>query len=186
MKNVKRKPKTPRPKSSLVVLRQLCNLIPEHLVGKLSREWGVDKLCRTFSAWSHVVAMVYAQLTHAIGLNDVCDSLRVHSGLLSTVRWATPPARNTLSHAGKMRSAKFAENLFWQVLAYLGALNPHFSKSRRGHKAIASRFRRAIHIVDSTVIELVANCMDWAKHRRRKAAAKCHGVLPTVVSPGAI
>ncbi len=28
--------------------------------------------------------------------------------------------------------------------------------------------------MDSTVIELVANCMDWAKHRRRKAAAKCH------------
>jgi hypothetical protein len=24
------------------------------------------------------------------------------------------------------------------------------------------------------VIELVANCMDWAQHRRRKAAAKCH------------
>jgi hypothetical protein len=28
--------------------------------------------------------------------------------------------------------------------------------------------------VDSTTIELVALCMDWAKHRRRKAAAKCH------------
>jgi hypothetical protein len=25
-----------------------------------------------------------------------------------------------------------------------------------------------------TAIALVANCMDWAKHRRRKAAAKCH------------
>jgi len=31
-----------------------------------------------------------------------------------------------------------------------------------------------IHIVDATTIERVANCMDWAKHRRRKAAAKCH------------
>jgi len=28
--------------------------------------------------------------------------------------------------------------------------------------------------VDTTVMELVANCMDWAKHRRRKAAAKTH------------
>lgn len=28
--------------------------------------------------------------------------------------------------------------------------------------------------MDSTTIKLVANCMDWAKHRRRKAAAKCH------------
>jgi IS4 transposase len=31
-----------------------------------------------------------------------------------------------------------------------------------------------VHAVDSTTIELVASCMDWAKHRRRKAAAKCH------------
>src|SRR6202012_4014693 len=31
-----------------------------------------------------------------------------------------------------------------------------------------------IHIVDTTVMELVANSMDWAKHRRRKAAAKTH------------
>ena len=31
-----------------------------------------------------------------------------------------------------------------------------------------------IHWVDSTTLQLVANCMDWAKHRRRKAAAKCH------------
>jgi len=28
--------------------------------------------------------------------------------------------------------------------------------------------------VDSTTIHLVAQCVDWARHRRRKAAAKCH------------
>jgi hypothetical protein len=28
--------------------------------------------------------------------------------------------------------------------------------------------------VDSTTIPLIASCLDWAKHRRRKAAAKCH------------
>lgn len=39
---------------------------------------------------------------------------------------------------------------------------------------MARRFKRAISIVDATTIELVASCLDWAKHRRRKAAAKCH------------
>jgi hypothetical protein len=39
---------------------------------------------------------------------------------------------------------------------------------------LARRFRRAISVLDSTTMELVASCMDWAKHRRRKAAAKCH------------
>ena len=45
----------------------------------------------------------------------------------------------------------------------------------RGQSAgMAHRFRRSIHIVDSTVVQLMASCLDWAKHRRRKAAAKCH------------
>jgi len=38
----------------------------------------------------------------------------------------------------------------------------------------AFRFKAPISIMDSTVVELVANSMDWAKHRRRKAAAKTH------------
>lgn len=117
--------------------------------------------------------MLYAQLTHCIGLNDVCDSLGLHSGALSAVRGATPPARNTLSHAGKNRPALMMEKLFWAMRSHLDGLCPDFSIGRRG-RGIARRFRKTIHLVDSSVIELVANCIDWAKHRRRKAAAKCH------------
>jgi hypothetical protein len=36
------------------------------------------------------------------------------------------------------------------------------------------RLRRTIHVIDSTTLELVLSCIDWAKHRRRKAAAKLH------------
>ena len=36
------------------------------------------------------------------------------------------------------------------------------------------RFQAAIHLVDSATIELLAHCLPWAKHRRRKAAAKAH------------
>lgn len=166
--------KTNRPSASkLSVFRQVCNLIPEHLVPKLARETGVDKKCRTFSAWSHVVAMLYGQFTHCIGLNDACDALELHSGPLSAIRGATPPSRNGLSHAGKERTAELPEKLFWKVLEHLQNLAPGFRKGRRGKGAL-HRFRKTIHVVDSTTIELVASCMDWAKHRRRKAAAKCH------------
>ena len=53
----------------------MCDLIPSHLVGKLSRKHGVDKKSRGFSAWSHVVSMLFAQISGAISLNDVCDNL---------------------------------------------------------------------------------------------------------------
>ncbi len=43
-----------------------------------------------------------------------------------------------------------------------------------GGKGLARRFRRIIHLVDSSTIALIASCIDWAQHRRRKAAAKLH------------
>jgi hypothetical protein len=158
-------------RSQFSVLRQICNLIPNHLVPKLARVTGTEGLCRTFSAWSHCVALLFAQLTHALGLNDVCDSLRLHSGPLCAVRGATPPSRNNLSHANKGRPAELAQQLFWSVLAHLRGLSADFG---RGRRRLAHRFKAAIHVVDATTIELIASCLDWAKHRRRKAAAKCH------------
>src|SRR5687768_11269244 len=75
----KRKPSFQR-SHKLEVLRQICNWIPNFLVSRLARETGVADRARTFSPWSHVVAMLYAQLTHAISLNDVCDALRFSAG----------------------------------------------------------------------------------------------------------
>ncbi len=169
MKKHNRRPPT---RSKLTVLRQLCNLIPTHLVRQLARQTGADQLARTFSNWSHVVALLYAQLVHAIGLNDVCDGLRPHSGPLSAIRGATPPGKNGLSHANKQRPAEMAEALFWQTLEHLKSCCATFAGKHA--RRVAGRFRRAIHVVDSTTLQLIASRMDWAKHRRRKAAAKCH------------
>ena len=155
------------------MFKQVCNLIPPHLVTKLAKEYGVDEKSRTFTPWSHVTALIYAQLTHAIGLNDVCDGLRMNRGALATIRGATPPSRNNLSHANKVRDAQMAEALYWAIMGQLMNQSPGFAKGkiRRGY---LRRFHKAIYAVDSTTIQLVANCLDWAKHRRRKAAAKCH------------
>ena len=156
----------------LTILRQLVELIPTHLVPKLARERGVDRQARTFSPWSHVVALLYAQLSHALSLNDVCDGLRLWATPLRALRGATAPARNTLSHANKIRDCGLAEQVFWQVLAHLQQSFPGFQKGAT--RGLAARFRRSIHVVDATVIQLVASCLDWAQHNRRKAAAKCH------------
>jgi hypothetical protein len=160
-------------RGQFTVLRQVCQLIPPHLVPKTARETGVDEKSRTFSAWSHVVTMLYAQISHALSLNDVCDALRLRVGSLFTVRAARPPAKNTLSHANKVRDCAMAEKLFWAMLKHLQSACPSFVRGG-GKRGVTWRFRRAIHAVDSTTIQLVASCMSWAKHRRRKAAAKCH------------
>jgi len=168
MKNKIRKPA----RSQFNILRQICNYIPAHTVSKIARETGVEEQARTFQPWSHVVALLAAQLTHSIGLNDVCDSLQLQSGPLSAIRGATPPSRNGFSNANRQRSADMAEKLFWSVLEHLKTQSPGFAAGRR--RGPAFRFKAPIHIMDTTVMELVANSMDWAQHRRRKAAAKTH------------
>ena len=140
---------------------------------KLARRYGVDKKARTFRPWNHVVSLLFAQLAHAIGLNDVCDTLRHHAPKLRAIRGAVAPSRNALSHANRERDSDMMEALFWKVLGHLQELSPGFGPSGR-YRGLPRRFKRAIHAIDSTTIALVANCMDWAKHRRRKAAAKMH------------
>ena len=159
-------------RSNDVILHQILKLIPKGVVGRIARETGIDAKARTFGVLSHLGAMLFAQLTHAIGLNDVCDWLRMKVHVLAR-HGLSAPSRNGLSHANKERDAAFIEKLFWEVLAHLQHTSPSFAGGKKG-KGLLHRFKVRIHAVDSTVIQLYANAMDWARHRRRKAAAKMH------------
>lgn len=154
------------------ILRQLCNHIPAHVLPKLVREHRSEGHAREFSHWSQVVTLLYSKISHSFGLNDLCDQMDIHSGSLAAIRGATPARRNTLSHAGKVRPAAIAEGLFWATLKHLREQSPGFG--RRPFPGRLRKLNRTIELMDSTVIELVANCMNWASHRRNKAAAKCH------------
>lgn len=163
-------------KHKFTLLKQVIENIPAYLVAKIANKYGIDKQSRTFSPWSHVVSMLFAHLTHALSLNDVCDTLRHHAGALFTLRNATPPSRNGLSHANKIRSSAMAQDLFYATLSHFSSNFPRFGRFDSPFK-LPRKIKRTINLIDSTTIQLFANCMDWAKHRRRKAAAKCHMLL---------
>lgn len=160
-------------KHKFTVLKQICDLIPAYLVTKLANKHGVAARSRSYSPWSHLVSLIYAQLSHALSLNDICDSQRNHSGALSAIRGATAPSRNGLSNANKVRNPQMAEELFWTILKQMATDHPKFTGDRR-YKKLPRKFKRTIHAIDSSTIQLIAKCLNWAKHRRRKAAAKMH------------
>ena len=68
-------------------------------------------MSRALSVTSDLAAMLFAQLSRAIGLSDICDLLLLKAPLLARFG-VTPPTRNGLSHANKKRDALFAEKLF--------------------------------------------------------------------------
>ena len=159
-------------KNTMVVLGQIIKLIPPKLIEKLKNKHNIQT--RSFTATSHVVSLIHAQLAHALSLNDICDGMRNHHGVLSQIRNCVPPSRNGLSHANKTRTADMAEELFWTVYNNLKDDHPAFFRTSRAYPGLPRRFKRTIHAVDSSTISLVAKCMDWAKHRSQKAAAKIH------------
>jgi len=153
------------PRCKHTVLRQILDIIPRHLVPSLARKHHID--ARGISAWSHVAAMIFGQLTHALSLNDLCDALANHCSLLRSIRGAVPPSRNGLAYANKVRTAAMAEELFWSVLDHLQKLAPSFGRAYSCNHP--HRLKRKIFSIDSAVISLVANCMPWAKVSFRQA-----------------
>ena len=175
---MKTKTKTTR-KRVYPILQQIVQYLPEWTLEKLANKHGVD--ARSFSATSHVVALMIAHLAHTSSLNETCDVCAMHEKKLRYVRNVTPPHRNTLSNANRTRPAAMAEELFWTVKAALETnnvtVNGKTFNPRGRPTGFLHRFKKAIYAIDSTTIQLVLNCIDWAKHRRRKAAAKAHVLL---------
>ena len=175
---MKTKTKTTR-KRVYPILQQIVQYLPEWTLEKLANKHGVD--ARSFSATSHVVALMIAHLAHTSSLNETCDVCAMHEKKLRYVRNVTPPHRNTLSNANRARPAAMAEELFWTVKAALETnnvtVNGKTFNPRGRPTGFLHRFKKAIYAIDSTTIQLALNCIDWAKHRRRKAAAKAHVLL---------
>jgi hypothetical protein len=113
VKNKKRNPAG----SKFTALKQICNFIPGHLVPKLARETGAAGKARDFSNWSHVVALLHAQVAHSIGLNDVCDCLQLNRGALAE-------NRGLLGHkANAVRWQVWMALLTYVLLRYLSFLS---------------------------------------------------------------
>ena len=153
------------------MFRQVCNLIPGHMIPALAREHQIDS--RKFSATSHVFSLLFGHASHAFSLNDICDSLSVHEAEFLRIRDATPPKRNTFSNANRTRDPAMAEALYWKMLGFLQDICPGFTAYGK-HAGFIFRLRREIFAMDSTTLQLTLASIDWARHRRRKAAAKCH------------
>ena len=128
------------------ILRQIVNLIPPNVFHAAAS--ATKDLSRVFTPWSHVVALIYQQLTKTESLNGVCDAARLHASQWQELRGAVPPRRNTFSNANQHRDPTMMETLYWKMLDYLGGLSPEFVCIR--NPSVLARFKkRHIHLLDS-------------------------------------
>ena len=146
-------------------------MIPPRLIGELAQRHAVN--ARKFDERSHVFALLICQLAHFAGLNETCDVMAVFEKEIARVRKCVAPRRNTFSHANTTRNPALAEELYWKMFHLLTSRDSSFGRQKQSGSLARFRFRH-IYAVDSSTIALVHNCIDWARHRRRKAAVKVH------------
>ena len=60
-------------RADVVVLEQMLNPIPHRIIKLHALKTDVEAEARSFSAMSHLSAMLFAQLSHALVLNDFCN-----------------------------------------------------------------------------------------------------------------
>ena len=150
-------------KTLYTIWKQIVKLIPPQIVLEAATETKI--LSRTFTPWSHLLALIYQQLTRTESLNGVCDAAAAFECEWGRMRGAQVPRRNTFSNANRRRDPRMAELVFWRMFDHLKGLCPDFASCK--YRSFLSRFKeRAIHALGEK-----AEVPDCHPHRFRRTAA---------------
>ena len=126
-------------RSFYTVFKQVVQYIPAGIIPKLSKKYRIQT--RKFSVLSQIIALLYGHIARAWSLNEICDAAALHSSQWNTFREATPPKRNTFSHANRTRDPNLAQELYWQTMNHLQSLDSTFTHGRK-YSGFIRRFTR--------------------------------------------
>lgn len=146
------------------VMHNLLQFIPWKRFDRLVEEHGADARVRRLTTKSQFVSLLHGQLAGAQSLREIEATLSSHRGRLYHLG-ARAPARSTLADANAKRPAALFAVLFSTLL-------------RQAHPQVRRHAHDAVHLLDSTHVELHAGSRGWAKDKKREgASAKVHVVL---------
>lgn len=117
---------------------------------------------RSFSAKSHLVAMLYAQWSGAASLRDIETGMRSHATRLYHLG-ARPAPRSTLADANRDRPVA----VFCELFAVL---------VERAHRSLRRALEGVTYLIDSTGLALNAQSAAWARFSAKVCGAKLHVV----------
>ena len=158
------------PKTKVTLLSQMLQLVDRDKFNKLVTKHETDKHSKGIGSWTHLVSMIFLQVSGCSSLRDVCNGLRSATGDLNHLGITRAPARSSLSHLNKYRTEILFKELYFHLL---DKLEPSLQKSR----AQARRLKRKVFIMDASIIPLCLSLFNWAQFRTKKGALKLHAVL---------
>ena len=156
---------------SKFVFSQLVDLLPHRVFDTIVQKFEGDKWIRTFSCWSHLLVMVFAQLIGCSSLRELICLLTAHRRKTKFLGFGdTPITRSNLSKANNTRDYRIFETFAYHMigLAQKARINRIFS------------LHGQFYAFDSTTVNLCLNVFCWATFRDNKGGIKIHTMLDIV------
>jgi hypothetical protein len=158
------------PEIKVNLFSQILKLIDREKINQLVRKHQSNKHSKGINTWTHLVSMLFCHLAKVSSLREISNGLRSATGNLNHLGVEIAPSKSTLSYINQHRNWEVFRDMYFTLLE---SLEPSLALQRR----YATRLRRKIFLMDSTVVSLCQSVFDWAQFRARKGGIKLHTVL---------
>jgi Transposase DDE domain/Domain of unknown function (DUF4372) len=142
------------------VLCQILKYVPQARFTELIQAHGGDDGARCLDGKSHLVALLYGQLSGAPSLRAIVTELESHAAALSELG-CDPVKRSTLAEANRYRPAALFGDLLETLLA-------------QAHRGLRRHMKGTTYLIDSTSVGLSRLSARWAHFSAKACGAKAH------------
>jgi len=160
-------------KSASPLLKQIIDLIPNHIFYDSVRVFQSNKGCSTYKAYDQFVSMIFGQLNKCLSLREINLGLGIDEKFLRDLGLDQSPAKSTMSDGNSKRDWRMYEYMYHEIVKYYKNV---FSKQPR-YDEIKEIEGRSIKLVDATIMTVCLNLFDWAEYRTAKGGVKAHVCL---------
>jgi hypothetical protein len=142
------------------VLCEILKYLPKRRFDELVEAHATGQAPRRLDSWTHLVALLYGQLSEARSLRGLVEELESHAAALSGLMCG-PVKRSTLAEANRYRPAALFDDLLKTMLG----------QARSG---LRRHVRDATYLIDSTTVSLSGLSRRWAHFSAKACGAKAH------------
>lgn len=152
------------------VFSQVIEFIPRYRFDKLVKQYKGDWHVKNLTSYSHLLHLLFGQLTGCDSLRDICLCLEAHSKILYHLGFRNTVNHTSLSRANESRDYRIFEGLGFYLIELV---RPMYSKVQLTEITIDN----VIYALDSTTISTSIKLAAWALGKYSKGAVKMHTLL---------
>ena len=150
---------------------QVIKLLDKSKILQISQENGGEHYTKRFTAWIHLIVMLYAVIKRFDSLREITTSLLADTNKLSHIGITFKVGRSTLADANKRRSEGIFESIYRDL--YTRYKHELISDSRKHQHP---KWMDRLQIIDSTTITLFSNLIFKGVGRHPKTGKKKGGI----------